>query len=72
MVYAANGGLVVDGIAYSAKFRHSERGPDAGHYASWFAASGFTTVEAAEVNEGEGDFLPVGTVFSRPTVSAVT
>jgi N-dimethylarginine dimethylaminohydrolase len=60
MVYAANGGLVVDGTAYSAKFRHSERGPEAGHYASWFADFGFTTVEAVEVNEGEGDFLPVG------------
>ena len=60
MVYAANGGLVVDGIAYSAKFRHSERGAEAGHYATWFADQGFTTADAAEVNEGEGDFLPVG------------
>lgn len=60
MVYAANGGLVVDGVAYSAKFRHSERGPEAGHYAKWFADYGLTTADAAEVNEGEGDFLPVG------------
>jgi N-dimethylarginine dimethylaminohydrolase len=60
MVYAANGGLVIDGIAYSAKFRHDERGPEAGHYANWFADFGFTTADAAEVNEGEGDFLPVG------------
>lgn len=60
MVYAANGGLVIDGIAYSAKFRHSERGPEAGHYAKWFSDFGLTTADAAEVNEGEGDFLPVG------------
>jgi N-dimethylarginine dimethylaminohydrolase len=60
MVYAANGGLVVDGIAYSAKFRHSERGPEAGHYATWFADFGLTTAHAGQVNEGEGDFLPVG------------
>ena len=60
MVYAANGGLVVDGVAYSAKFRHSERGPEAAHYATWFADFGFTTADAVEVNEGEGDFLPVG------------
>lgn len=60
MVYAANGGLVIDGIAYSANFRHSERGPEAGHYAAWFADFGFTSAHAFEVNEGEGDFLPVG------------
>jgi N-dimethylarginine dimethylaminohydrolase len=60
MVYAANGGLVIDGVAYSAKFRHSERGPEAGHYANWFDNFGLTTAAATEVNEGEGDFLPVG------------
>ena len=60
MVYAANGGLVIDAIAYSAKFRHSERGPEAAHYAKWFADFGFTPADAVEVNEGEGDFLPVG------------
>lgn len=60
MVYAANGGLVVDGVAYSAKFRHSERAPEADHYATWFAENGYTPAPALEVNEGEGDFLPVG------------
>ena len=60
MVYAANGGLVVDGVAYSAKFHHGERAPEAAHYLSWFADYGFRTVDAVEVNEGEGDFLPVG------------
>jgi N-dimethylarginine dimethylaminohydrolase len=60
MVYSANGGLVIDGVAYSAKFRHRERAPEAAHYRDWFAARGYETVEAQEVNEGEGDFLPVG------------
>jgi N-dimethylarginine dimethylaminohydrolase len=60
MVYAANGGLVINGIAYSAKFRHDERGPEAAHYQAWFAEHGFTAADAVEVNEGEGDFLPVG------------
>lgn len=60
MVYAANGGLVVDGLAYSARFRHGERAPEAAHYNAWFESFGLTTVGAVEVNEGEGDFLPVG------------
>jgi N-dimethylarginine dimethylaminohydrolase len=60
MVYAANGGLVVDGVAYGAKFHHGERAPEAAHYLSWFADHGFRTVDAEEINEGEGDFLPVG------------
>ena len=60
MVYSANGGLVIDGIAYSAKFRHDERSLEASHYATWFEGFGFTSVDAVEVNEGEGDFLPVG------------
>jgi N-dimethylarginine dimethylaminohydrolase len=60
MVYSANGGLVIDGVAYSARFRHSERAAEAGHYLDWFSSRGFSPVEAREVNEGEGDFLPVG------------
>jgi len=60
MVFAANGGLVIDGTAYRTKFRHSERGPEADYYANWFAGFGFETADASEVNEGEGDFLPVG------------
>jgi N-dimethylarginine dimethylaminohydrolase len=60
MVYSANGGLVIDGVAYSAKFRHSERAAEAGHYLDWLSSRGYTPVDAREVNEGEGDFLPVG------------
>jgi len=57
MVFAANGGTVIDGIAYSAKFRHNERGGEAPAYLDWLAGRDFTPVEAAETNEGEGDLL---------------
>lgn len=60
MVYAANGGFVLDGIAYGAKFHHAERGPEGPAYMEWFADNGFEVVVPEEVNEGEGDFLLVG------------
>lgn len=60
MVYAANGGFVIDGIAYGAKFTHTERQPEGPAYMRWFAAAGFEVREPAETNEGEGDFLLVG------------
>ena len=60
MVYAANGGFVLDGIAYGAKFHHQERGPEGPAYMRWFADNGFEVVEPQEINEGEGDFLLVG------------
>lgn len=60
MVYAANGGFVLDGIAYGAKFHHQERGPEGPAYMRWFAENGFEVVEPQEINEGEGDFLLVG------------
>lgn len=60
MVYAANGGFVLDGIAYGAKFHHAERGPEGPAYMEWFHSNGFDVREPADVNEGEGDFLLVG------------
>lgn len=63
MVYAANGGLVIDGIAYTASFHHPERQPEGPAYAAWFAGAGFDVRHASVVNEGEGDFLAVGTVI---------
>ena len=60
MVYTANGGFTLDGIAYGARFRFAERAPEADHFAAWFAANGFEVVVPAEVNEGEGDFLLAG------------
>ena len=60
MVYTANGGFVIDGIAYGPKFRFRERAAEAPAFIDWFAANGFEVAEPAEVNEGEGDFLLVG------------
>ena len=60
MVYAANGGYVLDGIAYGAKFQYPERQPEGPAYMEWFAANGFTVAEPVSTNEGEGDFLLVG------------
>jgi len=60
MVYAANGGFVLDGIAYGASFTHPERQPEGPAYMEWFGANGFEVREPANINEGEGDFLLVG------------
>lgn len=65
MVYAANGGFVLDGIAYGARFQYPERAPEGPAYMDWFAARGLQVVEPVSVNEGEGDFLLVGdTIFA--------
>jgi len=60
MVYAANGGFTLDGIAYGARFQYSERGPEGPAYMDWFRAHGFDVAEPVSINEGEGDFLLVG------------
>ncbi|WP_415079897.1 dimethylargininase [Microbacterium sp.] len=60
MVYTANGGFVIDGVAYGAKFRYRERGPEAPAFMAWFASHGFDVVDPVCVNEGEGDFLLAG------------
>ncbi|AYF97947.1 dimethylargininase [Protaetiibacter intestinalis] len=60
MVYAANGGFVLDGIAYGARFQFPERGPEGPAYMDWFGAHGFEVREPVSTNEGEGDFLLVG------------
>ncbi len=60
MVYAANGGFVLDGIAYGAKFHYPERQPEGPVYMEWFRSIGLDVHEPEYVNEGEGDFLLVG------------
>lgn len=60
MVYTANGGFVVDGVAYGARFRYAERMPEGPAFMEWLAAHGFEVAEPAETNEGEGDFLLAG------------
>lgn len=60
MVYAANGGFVLDGIAYGALFAYPERAEEGPAYMDWFGANGFQVVQPEHTNEGEGDFLLVG------------
>ncbi|TCK20172.1 N-dimethylarginine dimethylaminohydrolase [Pseudonocardia endophytica] len=65
MVYAANGGQVVDGVAHGARFRHGERAAEGPLYMEWFRRHGYDVREPVATNEGEGDFLLVGdTVFA--------
>ncbi|MEY2848546.1 MAG: hypothetical protein RI885_1211 [Actinomycetota bacterium] len=67
MVYAANGGFVIDNIAYGASFTYAERQPEGPAYMHWFRDNGFDVREPANVNEGEGDFLLVGDVILAGT-----
>jgi len=67
MVYAANGGMVIDGIAYGASFTYPQRQPEGPAYMEWFRTAGFDVREPQNVNEGEGDFLLVGDVILAGT-----
>ena len=61
MVFAANGGLVVDGRALGARFTYPERQAEGPAYLRWLSQAGLkSAIEAVHVNEGEGDFLVVG------------
>ncbi len=61
MVYAANGGFVLDGIAYGATLhRTPSASPRVPPTWSGSRANGFDVREPVAVNEGEGDFLLVG------------
>ncbi len=62
MVYAANGALSLPGYAYKAKFAFPERAAEADAYADYLDTAGLGPVrDAAFTNEGEGDYLVVGT-----------
>ena len=50
MVYAANGGFVLDGIAYGAKFQYPERQPEGPAYMDWFRQAGLTVAEPEQTN----------------------
>ncbi|MBC7518470.1 MAG: N-dimethylarginine dimethylaminohydrolase [Microbacteriaceae bacterium] len=60
MVYAANGGFVIDNTAYGARFTHAERQPEGPAYMDWFRDNDFDVRVPQNTNEGEGDFLLVG------------
>lgn len=67
MVYAANGGFVIDNIAYGASFTYQERQAEGPAYMEWFRDNGFDVRVPANINEGEGDFLLVGDIVLAGT-----
>jgi N-dimethylarginine dimethylaminohydrolase len=68
MVFAANGGLVIGGRAYGARFTYPERHAEGPAYLNWFAGAGLRSVhEPRYVNEGEGDILLAGDVILAGT-----
>ncbi len=62
MVYAANGGLLVNGKAVVAKFAYPQRAGEAAAYAEWMDRHGYHPTETRYVNEGQGDLLVVGSI----------
>jgi N-dimethylarginine dimethylaminohydrolase len=61
MVFAANGGLVIDGQALGARFLHPQRAAEGPAYLAWLRSAGLRdATDSRSVNEGEGDFLVVG------------
>jgi N-dimethylarginine dimethylaminohydrolase len=67
MVFAANGATVVGDRAYGARFRHPERAHEAALHAAHLRARGIEVVEPTHVNEGEGDFLVLGSMILAGT-----
>ncbi len=59
MVFAANGGFVLDGVAINSNFRYAERKPETAYFDEWFQSQGFQTVHLPEDLwfEGAGDAL---------------
>jgi N-dimethylarginine dimethylaminohydrolase len=62
MVYAANGGLVVNGKAVVARFAYPQRAGESAAYAEWMTRHGYHPAETRHVNEGQGDLLVVGSI----------
>lgn len=60
MVFAANAGLIVNGAAIVARFKHAEREGESVAYAEWMNRRGYAPVSTRHVNEGQGDLLVVG------------
>lgn len=61
MVFAANGGLVVNNRAIGARFAHPERAAEGPAYLRWLRGAGLDDVhEPVHTNEGEGDLLAIG------------
>jgi N-dimethylarginine dimethylaminohydrolase len=63
MVYAANGGLLVNGKAVVARFAYPQRAHESEAYAEWMSRHGYHPMQTRYVNEGQGDLLIVGSVM---------
>ncbi|MDT5017868.1 MAG: hypothetical protein QOD39_4028 [Mycobacterium sp.] len=63
MVYAANGGLLVNGKAVVARFAYPQRAGESAAYAEWMTRHGFQPAKTRHVNEGQGDLLIVGSII---------
>lgn len=61
MVFVADSGVVVDGVALGARYRSAHRAPEAEHVMRWFESNGLRApTRPRYVNEGGGDLLVVG------------
>lgn len=60
MVYAANGGFTLDGVALGARFSVVQRRGEEQPFMDWFSGHGFDVVEPVAIQEGEGDVMLVG------------
>ena len=63
MVYAANGGLVVDGTAVVARFAFPQRAGEAVAHAEWLTRRGYEPTFTRYTNEGQGDLLVIGSII---------
>ena len=63
MVYAANGGMMVNGRAVSARFAFPQRAGESAAYAEWMARHGYRPADTRHTNEGQGDLLAVGSII---------
>ena len=67
MVFAANAGLIINGAAIVARFKHAERDGESVAYASWMDGRGHQPVSTRHVNEGQGDLLVAGSMILAGT-----
>jgi N-dimethylarginine dimethylaminohydrolase len=67
MVYAANGGLILDGRAVVARFKYPQRQHESHAYGRWLRSHGYRPIQTQHVNEGQGDLLPVAQMILAGT-----
>lgn len=67
MVYAANGGLIVNGKAIVARFKYPQRAGESIAYAEWMKSHGYLPTYTRHVNEGQGDLLVAGGIVLAGT-----